>query len=226
MDLLFSDAFDYPDGLITNEFAYQHPDDPGAHLSQHWTATSGSLFAQGGAGWSGVPDVADQPVDPESEDRNNSARLRAITKRADFFSVTITFTLTNVGLVTTSLGERDIDGVHVFIRRQTEDLKYYVTVNRRDNIVVIKRKDDEGYEQLNSAVAFNVPFGMPQRVRIDSWTVASRGVAFRMFVDDVLIQEALDDSEEAIPVAGAVGIRGDNCEFRIDNFEVREFAGP
>ena len=225
--LLFADAFDYPDGVITNEYATKHPKDPRSHLSPRWTATSGSLFARDGKAWSGLPDDAgNDEVDVDSKLRNNSAKLRVITKRADFLSVVVSFNLTNLQLVTTSeTEERDFDGFHVFIRRQTEDLTYYVSVNRRDNTVVIKRKRD-CYYPLNDPAAFNVPLGVPQRVRVESWTVAAGSVAFRLLIDDVLIQEAVDDSENAITVPGAVGIRGDNCEFLVDDFEVHEFVGP
>ncbi|MER7561906.1 hypothetical protein ABTZ93_02950 [Streptomyces sp. NPDC097941] len=43
-------------GLVTNEFAYWHPDAPGARHSPDWAMTSGSLFGLDGAGWSGHPD--------------------------------------------------------------------------------------------------------------------------------------------------------------------------
>src|SRR5207245_108362 len=53
---LFSDNFNRPDGLITNEFVYWYPTDPTGVSSPDWQLDSGSLFIQGNAAWSGVPD--------------------------------------------------------------------------------------------------------------------------------------------------------------------------
>src|SRR5262245_60018249 len=54
--VLFSDNFNRPEGLITNEYAYWNPTDPSAVKSSDWQMTSGSFFISGNAGWSGVPD--------------------------------------------------------------------------------------------------------------------------------------------------------------------------
>ncbi|HZO05277.1 MAG TPA: hypothetical protein VFB52_02745, partial [Solirubrobacterales bacterium] len=55
-NVLFSDSFDRADGLITNEYATWNPNSSQAVKSADWQMTSGSLFAKGGAGWTGVPD--------------------------------------------------------------------------------------------------------------------------------------------------------------------------
>src|SRR6185369_17667421 len=54
--ILFQDDFGYQNGLITNDYAYRHPEDPLAKRSNNWEMTSGSLFAQDHVGWTGVPD--------------------------------------------------------------------------------------------------------------------------------------------------------------------------
>src|SRR4051794_34420913 len=41
---VFADNFNYPNGLITNEYAYWNPSDPRAVQSPLWEMTSGSLF--------------------------------------------------------------------------------------------------------------------------------------------------------------------------------------
>src|SRR5438270_13153385 len=52
---LLDDRFAGPNGLVTNEYATEHPG-AGAN-SPTWMVTSGSLFRRDGLGWSGPPDT-------------------------------------------------------------------------------------------------------------------------------------------------------------------------
>src|SRR5947209_4695919 len=117
MGLLFNDSFDYPDGVVTNEFAAHNPGKPKIHTSPLWVATSGSLLARGGQGYSGPPDEG--PCGIDSQPKNGSAVYRVVTQRTDFFNCYVQFDLRFVGLgATTRTAPMDYDGVHVFLRRQ------------------------------------------------------------------------------------------------------------
>src|SRR6266566_3712614 len=90
-DILFEDNFNYTNGLIVNEFTYWNPGDPAAHTSPVWELTSGSLFAVGGAGWTGVPD--DVNPNANSSNGNDSAVFRLTTIKSNFADVAVSFTL-------------------------------------------------------------------------------------------------------------------------------------
>jgi hypothetical protein len=90
---LFRDTFDRPDGLVTNEWAFRHPDDRDAVVSPDWYMTSGSLFTSGKAGWSGVPDR--RAPDAASADGTGSAVFRLVTHRRDFGNVAVSFSPRN-----------------------------------------------------------------------------------------------------------------------------------
>src|SRR5438093_2931411 len=78
-ETLLSDGFDEADGLITNAYAFWHPTAPGIAVSPVWAVHSGSLFANGSMGWSGVPD--DATPDACSCNGTGSAVLRAAPTR-------------------------------------------------------------------------------------------------------------------------------------------------
>lgn len=87
---LIDDAFERPDGLITNQRIQSvgHAD---------WLVTSGSLFADDDQAWSGVPD--DVRPDPESRWSTNSSTFRMITHRDDLEDVAVSFDLRTMGYV-------------------------------------------------------------------------------------------------------------------------------
>jgi hypothetical protein len=175
----------------------------------------------------GRNDDGQSAVDIDSSGKNGSAVLRVITKRADFLDVSVRFRVTNLRLVTTPrTPEKAWNGLHLFLRRQDEDNTYYVDINRRDNALQIKRKrkdagqDQAMYVPIAERTQFNVPYGVEQRVRVDCWTLARGLVQFRLYINDVMVQQTADASGPSVFPAGAVGIRGDNCEFVIDDFEL------
>jgi hypothetical protein len=168
--VLFAESFgSYQNGLITNELSFWSPATPGTRHSEKWELTSGSLFAQEGVGWTGVPDN----VGPNalSTNGNNSAVFRLTTKRADFGSVSVSLELLNLGLTqTNNTPATGLDGVHIFLRYQSEEQLYYASVNRRDNTAVIKKKAPGGvvnggtYYDLTNYVPNPVPYGLWQEV--------------------------------------------------------------
>ena len=222
-----NDAFSLPDGLITNEYAFFDAGNPTSRLSPTWQLDSGSLFALGGTGWTGTPD----DVEPNafSTNGNDSAIFRLVTKRSDFGDVSVSFRLNNGGLTQTgSTPAVDWDGVHVFLRYQSQTSLYYASINRRDNTAVIKKKvtggpDNGGtYYDLTSYVSHAVPYGAWQDITATVRTNADGSVTIRLLAGGQLVVQATDTGIGGPPIthAGRVGLRGDNCNFRFDDFRV------
>jgi hypothetical protein len=229
LSTLFSDSFgQYPDGLITNEYAYWNPNSSTSKESEKWEMTSGSLFAQGGTGWSGVPNAG--APNALSTNANNSSVFRLTTKEADFGNVKVEFDLLNQGLSSnTTTPAVDWDGVHVFLRYQSEYNLYYATINRRDNTVVIKKKIPGGpsnngtYYDLSTYNTHTVPYNTWQHVTATVKNNADGSVAIQLFADGTLVASAVDNgSVGGAPIthAGKVGIRGDNANIKFKNFTV------
>ena len=61
---------------------------------------------------------------------------------------------------------------------------------------------------------------MSRTARIDSWTDADSYVQFKAYIDGTLVLQTYDTSRLRVLTPGTVGIRGDNCEFEIDGFQV------
>jgi len=226
---LMSDSFsEYPDGLITNEYTYWNPTDPTAKQSSTWEMTSGSLFAQGGAGWSGVPNAG--APNALSTTANNSSVFRLTTKQANFGDVKVDFDLLNQGLSSNSTTPAvDWDGVHVFLRYQSEYNLYYASINRRDNTVVIKKKIPGGpsnngtYYLLNSNTPHTVPYGTWQHATATVKNNADGSVTINLYANGTLVSTATDNGTiggAPIRNAGKTGIRGDNANIKFKNFTV------
>lgn len=224
---LFSEPFSYPDGLITNEYAYSNPNDNDSHVSPVWQVTSGSLFAKAGRGWSGIPDG--RSPGPDSNPYNDSAVFRVRTRRTDFNNVSVAFKLLNKGLTTTSRTPAEAyDGMHIFLRYQSPYELYTASINRRDNRAVIKKKLPGGpsnggtYTTIGSTVIHTVPYGNWQDVEATIRTNANGSVTIRLYSGGNLVVSGTDSGQGGSPITapGRVGFRGDNCHFEIDDFVV------
>ena len=228
---LFQDAFERPDGLVTNEYAYWNPQDGASVQSPDWEMTSGSLFIRNKAAWTGIPDVISNPT-PDSSQGTNSANFRATTRRKDLGNVAISFRLNMAGFISTQQTPAVAwDGVHVFLRYQSEYQLYYASVNRRDNHVVIKKKVPGGssnggtYYEIGSYHPFTFPFGVWQNVKVTIQTKPDQTVLITMQVvagSQTMTWQAVDNGIGGAPIlaAGGTGIRGDNCNFQFDDFRV------
>ena len=214
-------------GLVTNEFAYWNRGTPSRVESSAWEMDSGSLFASNGVGWTGVPDAV--APNATSSNGNDSAVFRLNTKRRDFRDVLVSFDLINEGFVTTSRTPAVAwDGVHVWLRYQSQYNLYYASVNRRDGATAIKKKVAGG--SSNGGTYYTLATGsnrfapnMWQRIGASIRTNSSGTVTIQVFADGKLILSAEDNGSVGGPpilASGAVGIRGDNCNFRFRNFSV------
>jgi hypothetical protein len=223
---LFTDGFDGADRLLTNEFAFLNPASTAAARSPSWDVTDGSAFVNAGQAWTGVPDAA--APDAASSNGTGSASFKMRTKRADFGDVQVGFTLRNEGLSTTpSTPATAWDGVHVMLRQQAV-AQYALSVNRRNNVAVIKKRLASGsYVQLAQA-AYSVPYGFAQAVLVSAWNNAGGSVSLRIDVDGRSVLAVTDAGTGGAPLTapGRVAVHGDNAQFRLDDFIVRTFSGP
>ncbi len=232
---LFADNFNKANGansLVTNEYANLNPTDPRAVRSSKWVATSGSFFVKRGTGWTGVPDGCH--VDRYSQHCNDSAVFRLHTRRYDFGNVTVSLRLLNHGLTTTTrTPARAIDGVHIWLRYQSETELYAVSVNRRDSTVVIKKKCAGGpsnggsYYSLATVKNEPIPFGVWQRIAVTIRNNPDGSVGISLSRNGVALASATDNGTGCAPILapGAIGIRGDNDDFSVDNLSVTKAQG-
>lgn len=229
-NLLFSDSFSqYPDGLITNEYAFWNTTDSKSIQSANWQMDSGSLFAIGGMGWTGIPnDISPNPL---STNGNDSSVFRLVTRQSNFGDVSVNFDLLNQGLNSSpSTPAVSWDGVHIFLRYQSEYNLYYASVNRRDNTVIIKKKVPGGpsnngtYYELSRYVAHSVPYNTWQNITATVKNNSDGTVTISLYAEGKLISSAVDNGTiggQPIRSAGKVGIRGDNANLKIKNFTVK-----
>lgn len=190
--------------------AFDGPDGP---PGPGWVVTSGKLELRGGKAETASP------------------VFRVITRRRDFRDAEVSFSLLNRGLAPgPHTPETDWDGVHVFLRYQSQYHLYYASVNRRDNAVVIKKKVPGGpsnggtYHELSPKKPYVVPYGEWQRVRAVVRDVP-QGVAIEAHIDGKLLVRAIDTGRLGGPPirkAGRVGVRADNADILIDEFVAAE----
>jgi hypothetical protein len=230
--ILFQDAFNYPNSVVTNEFSYWNASNLQATLSPIWQMTSGSLFAQNGTGWTGVPDgcstssVHSTPCTASDVFRLNSAEY-------DFGDVTVSMDLLNNYQTSSSrTPAENWDGVHIWLHYQSEYNLYYASVNRRDGHIVIKKKCVGGsenggtyYELGQGEVAgYPIPFGVWQHVAAKIQDGSDGSVTITMYRGGKPVLSARDTGVGCSPITapGSVGVRGDNDNFNFDNFAVTQ----
>ncbi|WP_367319900.1 hypothetical protein [Streptomyces sp. HUAS ZL42] len=212
-------------GLVTNEFAYWHPNAPGARHSPDWTMTSGSVFGADGAGWTGHPD-GERP-DATSSRATDSAVFRLASRRRDFGNARVTLRLRLSELVTTPrTPARSYDGVHLWLRFHSEQECYAVSVARRDGHVVVKRKTPGGPSNGGTYVTLataRAPLPQNTWADVDATVtdLADRRVRITLDVAGRRVLDMTDDAPGRLSRPGGVGIRGDNAEFRFRDFTAR-----
>jgi hypothetical protein len=223
---LLTDDFSRPNGLITNEFAYFNPHDPSAVRSPVWMVTSGSLFARDGTGWTGEPDRG--LTGPRSATNTDSSVFRVVTRRSDFNDVSVSFSLfVHRFMPVPGAAAPSWQGVHVFMRYQTPDLLYVVSVDRRDGVIVIKKKVPGGHTAGGTyytlaSVGGQSAVGRWEQVRVSAVN-KGEGVTMKVWLNGRLRLQAVDNGvgdQPPIAQAGRVGLRGDYTEFSFDNFTV------
>jgi hypothetical protein len=189
-----------------------------------WMVTSGSLFRAGNAGWTGRPDDGQSPAG------NGSAVFRMVSKERDFGDVTARMWLRVSDFVTTDrTPSQAYDGAHVWVRYQSEYELYAVSVDRRDDTMIVKKKCPGGPsnggtyvdigEGLSSAP---VPLNRWQQIEVTVRNLSDGSVAISGYRDGFHM-DVVDRGVGCSPLraAGGVGLRGDNAELWFDDIEVK-----
>ncbi|MGW0856308.1 hypothetical protein, partial [Streptomyces sp. NPDC002690] len=212
-------------GLITNEYAYRHPGAADARTDPDWSVTSGSLFADGGAAWSGVPDGGSP--DPVSRLHTGSSVLRVVTVRRDFADTAVrTRVLLRPPGTTARTPATDWDGGHLWLRYRSPQELYALSFRRRDGLVTIKRKllspgASEGTEGTYTTLAQGrcpLPYDTWHHVEAQARTTTEDTVLLRLLVGGNTVAEAVDTAPGVLTGPGGVGVRGDNSELWFSAF--------
>jgi hypothetical protein len=225
-DLLFEAEFDGSDRLLTNEFAFRHPDSPDAVVSPQWFVTSGSLFVRADAATNGTLD--DREANPDSTTGTNSAVFRAYTKHRFRPSYRVTFEVrVEPPRQVPGLRPAPWDGLHLMVDANSPEAAYYVSLYRRNGQAVIKKKTPGGsvaggsYAPLSRYVPCHIEPGRWTEVRIDVRSAGRRAVTIDLYENGTLLTTATDQASlSGTPPfnEGRLGIRADKT-----NFEIREF---
>lgn len=213
-------------GLVTNEYAHWNDTNKDAVKSADWDMTSGSLFAVDGCGYSGKIDGS--APDAKSAKKTGSAVFRLNTVRHDFGDCRVDFDLSLTRFGATSRTPAVAwDGIHIWLRYQSQYHLYYASVSRRDGKVLVKKKTPGGpsnngtYHVIGKELS-----GRP--IKLGEWskvgaTVQNNpdgSVTITAYRDGQPVLVAVDKGTGGPPITapGAVGIRGDNVEFLFRNF--------
>ncbi|MFD6421661.1 hypothetical protein [Streptomyces sp. NPDC060198] len=227
-------------GLITNEYAHRHHGAPDARVDPDWSVTSGSLFADRGAAWSGIPDGLSP--DPASRLHTGSSVLRAVTVRRDFADTAVrTRVLLRPPGTTDRTPATDWDGGHLWLRYRSPQELYALSFRRRDGLVAIKRKlllpgsaegegvegeDVEGVYTTLAQARCAIPYDSWHDVEAQARTTAPATVLLRLLVDGRTVAEAVDTGPGVLTGPGGVGVRGDNTELRFSAFTAAPCPAP
>lgn len=226
-------AVDPPAGtsLVTNEYAYWNPTLSSAVVSKDWEMNSGSLFTHdtdtGPAYWTGKID--DGNPDLLSAKYTNSAIFRMTTIRSDFLdSQTRVKVRIDNQTQTPSTPAVAWDGVHIFMRYQSEESLYYASVARRDGAIVIKKKCPGGpsnggtYYTLGSTSGYRIVLGQWKWFSAAIHTNADNSVTIDVSRIDKPVLSITDKGTGCAPITtpGKSGLRGDNSNFSFQNYRI------
>jgi hypothetical protein len=225
---LFEPDFDGPDRLLTNEFAFRHPNSPDAVGSTQWFVTSGSFFVRANTATNGSLD--DKATGPHSTVATNSAVFRAYTKRRFRPSYQVTFDVrVEPPREVPGLRPAPWDGLHLMIDADSPEAAYYVSLYRRNGEAVIKKKTPGGsvaggsYKALSRYVPCHIEPGRWSEVRLDVRSAGPRAITIDLYEDGTLLATATDQpSLSGTPpfTEGRLGIRADKTNFAIKDMSV------
>ncbi|WP_433304327.1 hypothetical protein ACQP2F_14650 [Actinoplanes sp. CA-030573] len=225
----FTATFGQAPMLVTNEYAQVNPTRTDAARSTVWQVTSGSLFAAAGNGDTGRVD-AGRP-NATSSNFTDSSVFRLNTVRSDFHNVSVSFNLAVQAMSSTSRTPAvSYDGVHIWLRHQSQYYLYSASVARRDGKVVLKKKcpggpsNDGTYYTLGKETpADPVVLGQWMAVSASVQDNPSGSVTLILTVAGRPLVSAVDTGVGCAPITGSapVGIRGDNARFLFNSFSVK-----
>jgi len=152
-----------------------------------------------------------------------------VTRRADFQNVTVSFSLLIQRFAAAPGGQAPgWQGVHAFLRYQSPSLLYVVSVDRRDGVIVMKKKVsggpvDGGTYYTLATINSTAVVGRWEQVRVSAVNNNEGGVQLRLWLDGRLLLQGIDNGVGDVPPItqpGRVGLRGDYTEFEFGNFTV------
>ncbi len=239
-------------GLITNEFAHFNHGNGHAVISADWDMTSGSLFAHGNVFWTGNPDTCDGP-NALSTNCTDSDVFRLNTVKSFAGNIKVSLSLKqNIDIHNTSCNTDDTCwyGIHAWLRYQNPFNLYYVSLNRADGQVVIKRKvpcggsDDGTYFVLGSYARHDFTPGVWSKYTITIQTNANQSVTINLYDTAASATQPIASGTDRggtnpawspscttpghyrsasytpITAAGNVGIRGDYTNFDFTDLQI------
>lgn len=120
------------------------------------------------------------------------------------------------------------DGAHLALRFQDECRSYFVSLNRRDGLAVIKKKAPDGgaacgsYYNLGDYATYPVPYGRAQRFRAVIRDRPDGAVEIKLYAGRRLLTTGLDDGVGGPPIRepGEIVLRSDNAELHYESFAV------
>lgn len=236
MTILWAPKFYAGSSLVTNEYHHWNPLASDSVFSPEWDMTSGSLATR-------LDDFPGAPVDgmgysmkvdsdgcsPSSSPNTNSAIFRLNSRCFSYANARVDMGLKVQQIASTpSTPEVAWDGVHIFLRYQSQFALYYASVARRDGRVVIKKKVPGGpsnngtYYSLSPEVqGFTVPINEWRTVGASAKTLSSGDVEIKAYINGSMVASAVDTGVGGPAYGpGAVGIRGDNTRFNFRQFAV------
>jgi len=177
-----------------------------------WEITSGSLFVFHGWGWTGEPDRGKPDGNPHGTTNSSVFRLRSTARDLDDVAVSMRFRVASYRRD----AAHDYDGVHIWLRYQSPDDLYALSVMRHDGTTVIKRKTSDGYRVL--AQGRGVPSDAGWHTARAVATDVDGGVRLQAWVDGRIVLDAVDRSHPLGP--GRVGVRTDEANVYFDDLTV------
>lgn len=205
------------------ELGTRAPDDglPGPFFVDPFTRDANFLLTNGTVSYSSSGARTDSPV------------LRYTSRRRDFQDVRATLDFQHLGFVTSSrTPARDWDGLHVWIRYQSQYSLYYASFNRRDGKIALKKKEPRpddptsNYGEYFTLATGTMSFshGRDQRMSVEAENLSRGRVALRVRnASGQVLLSYIDDGSvggPALTSPGAVGVRGDNSSLLLQRLEV------
>jgi hypothetical protein len=147
----------------------------------------------------------------------------------DAGDVAVSFDLMNRGVGEGAASPEPWDGAHLALRYQGECRSYYVSLNRRDDTLVIKKKAPDGlsdcgsYYNLSGYVPYHVPYDAWQSFRAAVTDGTDGSVTIKVWVDGKLVAVGRDDGAGGPPIRepGEVLLRSDGAELEYAGFRVQ-----
>lgn len=142
--------------------------------------------------------------------------------------VAVSFSLLNRGIGPSDAPPQPWDGAHLGLRYQGECRSYYVSLNRRDGLLVIKKKAPDGlsdcgsYYALSDYVRYPVPYDQWQSFRATIRDGADGSVTIKVWAAGKLVAVGRDEGAGGPPIRdpGEIVLRSDGADLEFRGMRV------